>query len=221
MPADMLDRIRQYVDAAGNDDVDVLTGNDGYIQYRQEYIAKSSEIMNLASDPYLVSIAQQYFGVQPVLGYCHAWKINPVKFTQEEYSYTAQMFHNDKDGFHQLKIFLFLSDVPSGGEHYYVPGTHRVRLPQFWTIRRFTDEEVESAYGADRIRSIPFKAGHMVAADTRALHKGSSPTSEPRIMLQFTYMTSLFSIDTARCPSPPHPGLIALGPRFGARYIVE
>jgi len=77
-----------------------------------------------------------------------------------------------------------------------VRATHRNKQPlplkDALKARRFTDEEIEAAYGAGRIVSITGPAGTGFAEDTLCIHKGQAPTGAERLVLQVQYALNDF-----------------------------
>jgi hypothetical protein len=76
------------------------------------------------------------------------------------------LFHRDVDDFSFVKFFFYLTNVgASDGPHVCVLGSHRRAPVLSWrdrlTLRRYTDE------------------------DTTCVHKGTTPTGNPRLLLQF------------------------------------
>ena len=50
-----------------------------------------------------------------------------------------------------------------------------------------SDEEIESYYSKDKIMNITGEAGFNFLGDTFSFHKGLTPSSKPRLLLQIYY----------------------------------
>lgn len=136
----------------------------------------------LALDPRLLRITAAYFGCRPYLDSIQAWWSLAGNEQPEE----AENFHRDNDSIRFLKFFLYLTDVsPGHGPHKFVVGSHRDG--KLLERRRYRDEEVENAFGVERIRTMTGAAGDAFIEDTWGLHKGQLPQAGPRLLVQFRY----------------------------------
>jgi hypothetical protein len=151
--------------------------------------AACAEIERLAKDPVLLDIAERYLGVPPRYLGTRLWWSFPKEASKAEQSASAQLFHFDLDDFGFLKFFFYITDVDgTAGPHVAVRGTHnRKKLSHQAVIRRLEDHEVAAAYGEDRIETICLPAGKGFAEDTFCLHKGTTPSETPRLLLQVEY----------------------------------
>lgn len=140
-----------------------------------------SLLHDLANDPRLLDLAAGYFGCRPYLDSIQAW----WSLSGHDQAEEAENFHRDNDSIRFLKFFLYLTDVgEANGPHVFVAGSQasgklRVR-------RRLTDEEVESAFGADVLR-MTGRAGDAFIEDTYGIHKGQLPMEGCRLLVQFRY----------------------------------
>ena len=103
------------------------------------------------------------------------------------------------DDFKFVKFFFYLTDVnATSGPHVIVRGSHRVKhhasIADALRVRRYTDEEVASAFEPDKIVSITGQAGTGFAEDTLCIHKGETPTKHARLLLQLQYALNDFGI---------------------------
>jgi len=155
-------------------------------------LSHSSAIRKLAEDPMLNWVAAQYLRSRPVFFGSNLWWTFPTAASEEERSRHAHLFHRDVDDFKFFKFFFYLTDVPEGeGAHVCVSGSNH-RPPEFsrgdrWNIRRYTDQEISSFYEPDSIHEICGEAGTGFAEDTLCIHKGSTPKSQPRLLLQLQF----------------------------------
>jgi len=89
-----------------------------------------------------------------------------------------------------VKFFLYLTDVDdTAGPHIYVKGSHKEDV--LLKIRRYTDEEVEGAFGADRIVHFTGPAGTCFLENTYGIHRGLPPASKARLIFQVVYSQSV------------------------------
>jgi len=161
---------------------------------------------DIAFDERLLTIAAAYFGSVPYVDSIQAWWSLSGNDEPEE----AENFHRDNDGVRFLKFFLYLTDVEDEhGPHRFVRGSQAD--PLLLAPRRYTDEEVEAAFGASRVLTMRGKAGDAFIEDTFGMHKGQLPLKGNRLLLQVRYsltptiFRSRLTVDakapTGGCPS--------------------
>jgi hypothetical protein len=98
----------------------------------------------------------------------------------------TQSFHRDYDDWKFLKLFIYLSDVDEdSGPHVYVQGSHRKSGRLF--AAPYSNKEVETTYGASRLKAFTGPAGSSFFCDTYGIHKGALPRSKPRLMFLVQY----------------------------------
>lgn len=150
------------------------------------------EIAKLVQDPALQAIACEYLGSVPTFVGANLWWTFPVEAHESDRDRHAHLFHRDVDDFRFFKFFFYLTDVaPSDGAHVCVCGSHN-RPPQShltdrWNIRRYTDQEIEAQYPKSNILEICGVAGEGFAENTLCVHKGLTPTQQPRLLLQLQF----------------------------------
>jgi hypothetical protein len=169
--------------------VEIGTAPEGLTLGEYEHPSACPEIEQLAPDRVLVEIAERYLGVPPRHTGTRLWWSFPTAASKQRQAAAAQLFHFDLDDFHFVKFFFYLTDVDeTAGPHVAVIGTHRHRRFRHQAlIRRLKDAEVASAYGGDRVKRICLPAGSGFVEDTFCLHKGTTPTSSRRLLLQLEY----------------------------------
>jgi hypothetical protein len=155
-------------------------------------LEQSPLISELSADPVLLAIAAHYLRTAPTLVGANLFWSYPAAVSADQHNYAAQMFHYDLDDFKFLKFFFYLIDVDSGsGPHVIVKATHNskrfVTFGDRLKVRRYTDEEIVSAYGQENIVTITGPSGTGFAEDTLCIHKGQPPTEKVRLILQFQY----------------------------------
>lgn len=191
-------------DPALNDQVGIVPG-DGQQRAEKysvipELTLKSATFRSLILDRTLLSIAQEYLSVPPVIDNASIWWSFPsVRGASSE---AAQRFHFDLERVKWLKVFIHLEDVAaSNGPHVFVPGSHRTgAIPSNLLARgyaRLDDESVERAFpGIEWFHAIGPR-GTILIKDTRGLHKGTEVANGTRVLAQVQYSQSLFGT-----PSP-------------------
>jgi hypothetical protein len=149
-------------------------------------------ISRLIQDPALLWVACSYLGSTPAFVGANLWWTFPVRALESDRERHAHLFHRDVDDFRFFKFFFYLTDVGAGeGAHVCVVASHRepprLRPGDRWNIRRYGDDEIEAAYPPARIREICGEAGTGFAENTLCIHKGLTPPSEGRLLLQLQY----------------------------------
>ena len=85
-------------------------------------IAATPHVIEIANDPALISLAEQYLGCVPTIYSLNIWWSRPAR---DEGTRTTQSFHRDIDDYKFLSLFIYLSDVTmETGPHQYAIGTH-------------------------------------------------------------------------------------------------
>jgi hypothetical protein len=161
-------------------------------------------VARLSKDPFVLSLAAAYLGVEPKLMSVNMWWTFPVNASAEDRSKHAHVFHYDLDDIKFIKFFFYLTDVDGeSGPHVFVRGSNReVRYKNtLLKSKRFTDEEVVAAYGIDNVVEVCGKAGSCLIEDTITLHKGMTPLRHPRLLLQFEF--SINTYPEVSCTSDP------------------
>lgn len=151
-----------------------------------------STISALADDPALLWIATSFLGVPPVFAGANLWWTFPVHASDEDRDRHAHLFHRDLDDFRFLKFFFYLTDVTAGeGAHVCVRGSQLrppvVRWSDRWKVRRYSDDEIASLYDSSDILEMCGPAGTAFAENTLCVHKGRTPASQPRLLLQLQF----------------------------------
>lgn len=160
-----------------------------------EDVINQPDVQSLMADGFLLRIAQQYLGATPLADVTSMWW--HTAFSRIPDSDAAQFYHFDLDRPRWLKVFCYLTDVDAdNGPHCFVRGSHRdLGIP--WSLRskgyvRLGDEEVEAAFGKDRLIRFLAPRATVILEDTRGLHKGLHVTAGDRLMLQLQFSDSLF-----------------------------
>lgn len=150
------------------------------------------DIGRLVNDPMLQAIASEYLESVPTFVGANLWWTFPVNALESDRDQHAHLYHRDVDDFRFFKFFFYLTDVVAGdGGHVCVIGSHRrppqVRFGDRWNIRRYTDKEIGDQFPANDIQEICGSAGTGFAENTLCVHKGRTPTTHPRLLLQLQF----------------------------------
>ena len=158
-------------------------------------VVKIPETRQLACEPLLLNLAQQYLGCPPVLTKLNAWWSVPYQ-GQEVLRYTPDRFHFDMDRFRWIEFFIYVDPVSSeNGPHAFIEGTHKpFSIP--WKFlkdgySRLDEQEVRKTFPG-RERVFVGEAGTIIAEDTRGIHRGEPVKKGHRLMLQVEYVGHLF-----------------------------
>jgi hypothetical protein len=159
--------------------------------FRWQDIVQLPLLMRVANDPGILTAVQEFLGGTPTISDVSMWwsivRGGPGK--------DSQLFHRDVDEFRFCKLFIYLTDVgPDGGPHVYVPGS--ASSWECLPIRRYTEEEVDAAFGPGQRVTFCEEAGSAFLVDTFGMHKGLAPTGQPRLIFVVQY--SLLPVGLAK-----------------------
>jgi hypothetical protein len=151
--------------------------------YRDEDIVRVPHLLELANHPRVLAPVAHWLGGRPTLAALRLWWSTPSADGTPEH---AEMFHRDVDDLRFVKLFVYLTDVTEDtGPHVFVDGSHLVdRLTE---IRRYQDDEVESAFGPQDIQRLVGPAGTAFLENTYGMHRGVPPVAGPRLIFQPLY----------------------------------
>lgn len=155
--------------------------------YKPEDLVKFKVIMDIANDPGVLRVVQEFLGAKPTISNVNMW----WSFGGKKQAEHAQLFHRDMDDWKFCKLFIYLTDVTEkAGPHIYVKGSSSSQ--KLRKIKRYSDAEIENAFGKESIKTFIAPKGAAFMVDTYGFHKGLLPDSEKRLLLQIQY--SLFPI---------------------------
>jgi hypothetical protein len=155
--------------------------------YIKEELVQLKQIMDIANDPSVLQVVQEFLGAKPTISNVNLW----WSFGGRKQAEHAQLFHRDMDDWRFCKLFVYLTDVNEmAGPHIYVKNSST--SPKYRKIRRYTDSEIETAFGKENIKKFTAPKGTAFLVDTYGFHKGLLPERENRLLLQIQY--SLFPI---------------------------
>ena len=165
--------------------------NTHVANYRREDLINVPEILQLANDPGILRIVQDYLGCKPTISNVNMW----WSIAGKENAENAQLFHRDVDDIKFCKLFIYLTDVGlKDGPHTYVSesaGTNKLTA-----IRRYDDNEIEKNFGKENILQFNRAMGSCFIVDTYGFHKGMLPEENCRLLLQIQYSINPIGIES-------------------------
>lgn len=150
--------------------------------YTYSQVVSCPHTLKIANDPAVLAIMGQCLGCKPTISSINLWWSMAGRAKAEH----AELFHRDVDDWRFYKLFIYLTDVDDGaGPHVFVKGSQNDDL--LLPIRRYQDEEVEKAFGKDRVMRITGKAGTAFLENTFGFHKGTLCQNKNRLLFQVQY----------------------------------
>jgi ectoine hydroxylase-related dioxygenase (phytanoyl-CoA dioxygenase family) len=155
---------------------------------------KNHIVQELACDPRILKIAQDYLGTLPVLDFVAMWWHTKSPSPDKE---AAQYFHFDMERLRWIKFFFYLTDVnEESGPHIFVPKSHLDNgLPFSLRSKGYTrleDSHVDKLFPKASWKVFTGPIGSMIVEDTRGLHKGKHVENGDRLVFQLQFTSSLF-----------------------------
>jgi hypothetical protein len=141
---------------------------------------------NFALQKPVLQVANAYFGMYTQLRYYNVWRT----FATQSEARASQLWHQDREDFLILKMFVYLSDIDDGaGPFTYAAGSHPKGMshqaPDYFmegNVKRSTDEQMAAVVPPDRWVKAVGPPGTIVFADTRGYHKGGLARKRDRLM---------------------------------------
>ena len=134
----------------------------------------------------MVNLAKSYLNTSDFSVNASFFVSNPVQISEIEKYQNAQYFHWDNDFKKFFKLYVYLTDVDEGsGPHIFVPGTHKKKLSSHQLCRLYSDQQIYSSY--PETKKFLGKAGSLFFVDSYGIHKGETPTSNSRLLLNVHY----------------------------------
>ena len=145
-------------------------------------------IQNIITSEYLLKIAENYLGCNPIFHNILFWASYPGEIEQ------TQKFHQDFDDIKFLKIFIYLNDVNiNNGPHVYVKNSIKnidiIKKENSKLSERYDDNIINNNFKND-IVNITGNIGSMIFEDTHGIHKGTNVIEGKRFVLQLVYGSS-------------------------------
>tara|TARA_Y100000114_G_scaffold70574_1_gene64539 strand:+ start:17879 stop:18718 length:840 start_codon:yes stop_codon:yes gene_type:complete len=159
------------------------TNNEKYKTVRHPFI-DCPQILNLALSETIFNVVSQFYGCVPALT---GGKIH------RSYAFTGQktgthLYHIDKNSLWFIKAFIYLNDVGiDGGPFTYVKGSHKDRFAGWRDNYRYSDEQITTYYGKDRIKHLTASVGDVIFANTVGMHKALTMDKGHRTMVTLNF----------------------------------
>jgi hypothetical protein len=165
---------------------DTKTPQSSHIAHHfAEDVIRAPYLLDVANSREILSLAAAFLGCKPTISYVAAWWSFPTSLGPQQ----AELFHRDVDDWRFLKLFVYLTDVgENDGPHVYVRKS--APSPKLNRIARFTDAQVESAFGKEQIEELCSAAGGGFLENTFGVHRGLPPQTGKRLMFQVVYSLS-------------------------------
>ena len=154
-------------------------------------IISISEVQQIATDPFILNVAQNYLQCKPILIQTNFWVSCAGSNDQTNF------FHQDYDDVNFLKVFIYLNDIDDdNGPHSYVKGclNNMITPIDYKPSKRLDDDYINEKYGENVIK-ITGKKGTIIFEDTNGFHKGNILNKGYRFMLQLQYGSSTKFLD--------------------------
>lgn len=104
----------------------------------------------------------------------------------------ALEFHRDHDSVKAVKAFFYLNDVfEDCGHHELYLGSHRKLPLRLRPIKRYHQNDIESAIDASTLKKVTGKAGYGFIENTSCLHRGCMPIKGNRVMITLSFNDSI------------------------------
>jgi hypothetical protein len=150
--------------------------------YHLRDVIACPHILELANSVPLLGLAARYMDCKPTISALGLRWSFPVEGDDS----ALQAFHRDSEDWRYLKVLVYLTDVDlDAGPHVYLHGSHLTQAPM--RLRFYSDNEISSAYSAEKLLTAVGSRGFCFAVDTAGIHKGTAPARNPRLMLQIQY----------------------------------
>ena len=168
--------------------------------YRSADTINAPHLLDLALNPKVLGIVEQYLGCAPTIYSMNSWRYFPG------YPQTGpQDFHRDIDDYKFLALFLFLSDVQggeSGGQFQYIKRTHDEGelakltsnisvagefFPPKLKNHGYKNSDLYKKIFSAQIEDFIGPAGSVFLSDTFGLHRGVPPQFNDRFVCWIRY----------------------------------
>ena len=164
-------------------------GKTYLISLLSKEIDSESPFLQLAIQPSLLRIVNDYLGLRSYLRAINVWMNVPAADPPKE----SQLWHRDGDDLRILKVFIYLMDVDmSAGPFWFIPGTHEGagrQIPVSQEAGRVSDSEMEKKIPASKWKACTGMARTAILADTTGFHKGGKCEVKPRVLLTYEYVS--------------------------------
>ena len=155
-------------------------------------ITFDDEVNILVVNNFFYDIAVEYLGSHPRISNIDYW-LNIPKHDDPK---SSQKWHRDYEDLKLLKVFFYLGDVELGnGPLSFVESSQQFGKFGGVFTRNFPkgvvveDEQINTTFSNDLIKTFTLREGTVVLADTSGLHKGGHCLNNDRFLYTFTYTT--------------------------------
>ena len=174
--------------------------------YKLDDIFDAPHLLELAHDPKILGIAQNYIGAPPTFYSCNLmWSF---KEYQDPNVGIARNFHRDHDNIKYCTLYVFLTDVKdTHGSHHYMKKTHTISSIDKVVAEgkknniNFLDRELDILYNLpleyldtigenlykDYITEYKGESGHGFVEDPFGYHRGNPPKDNDRLVFWIRY----------------------------------
>jgi hypothetical protein len=145
----------------------------------------------LCDDPLLQAVATDYLGCDPKYIRSElAWSF-PYTATMADKRQAAQVLHCDINDYRTIKFFFYLTDVgPENGPHAYIKKNPRQRSALHQLLGQhcasISESKLLQTYDKQLV-TVCGEAGYGFAGDPYYFHRGTTPTSGERLLLQLEF----------------------------------
>ncbi len=150
--------------------------------HKIEDVLRAPHLLALANRPEILGLVEKVLGCKPAITSLSAWWSYATPIGPQH----AEHYHRDVDDWRFIKLFVYLTEVgPDQGPHVYV--LRSAKSPSLRAIRRLTDEEVDTVFPGDVVRTVTGQAGSAFLEDTSGIHKGTPVRAGRRLLFQAVY----------------------------------
>lgn len=145
------------------------------------------KMVDLITNEDIIKKASSFLGAPATLSLVLPMWSFPDK---EKNPINMQLFHRDADDYKFVKFFILLNDVELGeGEQVYLKGSNTANHlpPELYKIERYSDQVIDNQASEFEKANVIGKAGMNWFADTYGIHRGTVPSTKPRLLLQLQF----------------------------------
>ena len=153
-----------------------------------------SPIREVALEPSLIHDVSEYLGI-PMNKLTYSAEIDSlIRLKSEDETSISNEYdgaveiHRDIDSWKWVKVFYYLTDCNIGDGHHEVYLNTQKNIPvQLKPIKRYSHKEVNRYISNFNLKKVTGKKGYGFIENTIALHRGTKPVYNDRLILTITY----------------------------------